>query len=373
MQVIGFKSALFLCCIGCFPALCVAQPADSFSRENTPFSVGTRLHYGFIIPHSKDIAGVANSRPFGLEMNAQWLFVGESHTRESGIITRRGFVAQYFNYDHPEVLGFCISLAPYVEPLIRPDRRLYGAIQMGLGVSYLSKVYDELSNPTNLFFSTSISYLLMTNARICYRIKPNWELDLGFNYNHISNGGMKNPNKGMNFPSYNLGGRYYFQDVHIDRVTRTQNWKNLPRHYFYVQAVGSIKTAEATDTHPANKPTWLLGGIAVAGRRIGRVSALAIGTEWIHDGWAREVLNRSGMTASAVKGGVLLGHELLAGKTRFTLHLGLYVLNPSRTTDLVYQRYGLFYRIGKHVQIGSTLKAHRHVADVFDIRLGWLW
>ena len=103
------------------------------------------------------------------------------------------------------------------------------------------------------------------------------------------------------------------------------------------------------------------------------MSAVAIGTEWIHDGWAREVLDRAGDKTSALKGGVLTGYELLAGRTRFTVHFGLYLYNPSRTTDLVYQRYGLYYQFGGHLQVGSTLKAHRHVADVFDVRLGWLW
>ncbi len=338
-----------------------------------PFSAGARLHYGFIIPHSRDIAGVAGSHPFGLELNVQWLYAGERHTRESGIATRRGFVLQYFNYDHPEVLGYCLSAAPYVEPLIRPDRRLYGAIQLGLGVAYLSKVYHPVDNPTNLFFSTKISYLLMTNARLCYRLRPEWALDLGFNYNHISNGGMRSPNKGMNFPSYNLGLTRNFRPEPIQRPQRNHDWKNQPRRYLYLQAVGSIKTAEATPTHPVDQPRWLLGGLVMAGWRVGRLSALAAGTEWIHDGWARTVLDRAGDPTSALKGGLLAGHELLAGRTRFSIHFGLYLYNPSRTTDLVYQRYGLYYRLWRGLEIGSSLKAHRHVADVFDVRLGWVW
>lgn len=362
--------------LGGFPALLCAQALDTQRESSNPFSAGTRLHYGFIIPHSKDIIGVSRSHPFGLEFNAQWLLADEKHTRQSGLIARRGFVAHYINYDLPEVLGYCISLAPYIEPLIRPDRRLYGAIQMGLGVSYLSKVYDEKNNPTNLFFSTPLSFLAMTNAYLFYRVTPHWEVSLGFNYNHISNGGMKEPNKGMNFPTYNAGASYHFRPAPIARPVRNQDWKNLPRYYAYLHAAGSIKKAQASAQFPENKPCWLLGGIFVAARRVGRLSALAAGTEWIHDGWTQETLDRAQERASALKGGLLFGHELLAGRTRFTIHLGAYVFNPSRKyikTDPVYQRYGLFYRFGRHLQFGTTLKAHRHVADVFDVRVGWVW
>lgn len=362
-----------LFCVLLFPTLLFAHPADSLSPERPPFLLGARLHHGFIIPHSRDIAQVSNSHPFGFEINVQWLLADEKYTRESGIIVKRGFLAHYINYDHPQVLGYCLSAAPYIEPLIRPDRRLYGAVQMGLGVSYLSKVYHKDNNPTNLFFSTRISFLLLTNAYLYFKVNPRWDLSMGFNYNHISNGGMKNPNKGMNFPTWNAGAAYHFKHTTIRRASKNKDWKKPPRNYAYLHAVGTIKTAEATDAFPDNKPCWQLGGIAIAGRRLGRMSALAVGTEWIHDGWAREVLDRAGDSTSALKGSLMLGHELLVGKVRFTVHLGAYVYNPSRVTDAVYQRYGLFYRVGRHVQFGTTLKAHRHVADVFDVRVGWLW
>lgn len=364
----GKASALFF--IVLLPVLLRAQP-DTSGQD--PFLLGARLHYGFIIPHSKDIAGVSGTHPFGLELNVQWLLTREKYTRASGVIAKRGFLLQYFDYDNKQVLGHCLSAAAYVEPLIRPDRRVYAAVQMGLGISYLSKVYDRNTNPKNLFFSTHISYLLVTNAYLFAKVNPHWNVSLGFNYNHISNGGMKEPNKGMNFPTWNAGAVYQFRPATIRRVAKTRDWRNLPRFYAYLHGVGSIKKAEATDAFPTNKPKWLLGGIAVAGRRVGRLSALAAGTEWIHDGWAREILDRAGDRTSALKGGILAGHELLSGRVRFTLHLGVYVYNPSRTTDAVYQRYGLFYQIGRHLQFGSTLKAHRHVADVFDLRLGWLW
>lgn len=357
------------CFFALFPALLPAQSAP----ERDPFLVGMRAHYGFIIPHSRDIARVSGSHPFGLEFNLQWLRVRPGESRASGMLVKRGFTAHYINYDHPQVLGSCISLAAYIEPMIRADRRLYGSVQLAMGVSYITKVYDQTTNPTNLFFSTPVSFLLMANPYVHFRATPQWELSVGFNYNHISNGGMKTPNKGMNFPTWNAGLAYNFRPGPIQRAPKDQAWKNQSRYFAYVQAVGSIKTAEATDAFPENKPCWLLGGIAIGGRRIGRMSALAAGTEWVHDGWARELRDRNGDRTSALKGGILLGHELLTGRVRFTVHLGAYVYNPTGDADPVYQRYGLFYRIGRHVLFGSTLKAHRHVADVFDVRIGWLW
>ena len=353
------------------PQFLFAQHPDTAVTTRAPFLLGARVHYGFIIPHSRDIINVSDSNPYGFEISAQWLLHAEKYTRNSGVVAKRGIVAQFINFDNPNVLGYCINVVPYVEPMIRPWGRLYGSVQLGLGLACLSKVYDAETNPTNLFFSFPVSFLAMTNAYLHYRVSPQWEASLGFNYNHISNGGMKLPNKGMNFPTWNAGVSYAFQPVSVTRPPKNDDWKHQPPHYFSLLAIGTLKTATATDAFPENKLCRQIGAIAMAGRRIGRLSGLSAGTEWIYDGYAREILDRAGSGKSAWKGGLLGGYELLTGRVRFGVHLGAYIFNPSGDVDPVYQRYGLYYRLGKRVLLGSTLKAHRHVADVFDVRLGW--
>lgn len=352
----------------CLPTLC-SQSTDSLARA--PFLLGARLHYGFIIPHSRDIINVSGSNPRGFEISAQWLLNREKYTRNSGVIAKRGIVLHYVNFDNPDVLGYCVNVVPYIEPMIRPWRRFYGSVQLGLGLAYLNRVYDAESNPTNLFFSFPVSFLAMTNAYLHYKIRPQWEISLGFNYNHISNGGMKLPNKGMNFPTWNAGVNYCFKPVNITRPLKNQDWKQQPRNYFYLLAIGTLKTATASDAFPENKLCRQFGGMAMAGRRIGRLSGLAFGTEWVRDGYAEEILRRYNVDKSPWKGAILAGHDLMINRVRFTIHLGAYVFNPSGDVDPVYQRYGIFYRFGKRLLIGSTLKAHRHVADVFDVRVGW--
>ena len=92
----------------------------------------------------------------------------------------------------------------------------------------------------------------------------------------------------------------------------------------------------------------------MAGRRVGRMSGLSLGTEWVYDGYAREILNRQGMNKSAWKGSLLLGHELLISRVRFNIHFGAYLYNPSGDIDPVYQRYSLYYRFGRHFLLGRA-------------------
>lgn len=351
------------------PVLSLAQ--DSGSTH--PFQVNAKWHRGFIIPHSRELIDVSHSNPYGFELNTHWLVLGEQAIKETGLLAKRGFATYYFNFDNPEVLGHCIAFVPYVEPLIRPWGRLYGSCQLGLGAAYISKVYHETNNPTNLFFSLPVSFWAMLNADIYYKIGPKWQAIIGFNYNHISNGGMKLPNKGMNFPTFNLGIQYALQSIALKKPPKNDAWKTRPKNFCYFLVAGSVKNAPAEPLSTKVEPGIIYGAQWMLGRRVGRMSALSAGLEFVHDGYDRILLDRLSDKTSTWKGGLLVGHELLVGKVRFTTHLGPYFYNPSRTTDAVYQRYGLFYRFSQHLLVGSTLKAHRHVAEVFELRIGWIW
>ena len=70
------------------------------------------------------------------------------------------------------------------------------------------------------------------------------------------------------------------------------------------------------------------------------------------------------------RGALLLGHELQIGRVRFSQQLGVYVYAPYKAKDPVYQRWGLEHHTERQIFWGINLKAHRHVADFLDVRLG---
>jgi hypothetical protein len=340
-------------------------------KEKDPFSWGVRGHSGFIIAHSRELIDVSKSNPFGFELSALWLLHSPKHTDAMGLISKRGFALHYIDFDNPPVLGRTVSFVPFVEPCIRPWKPLYASLRLGLGPAWLTRLYDETDNPTNLFFSFPLSLWAMLNAHLHYRASPQWEFSAGINYNHISNGGMRNPNKGMNFPTYNAGLSYALTPISVSRPERNKSWKQQPRRFGYVLAIGTAKNTDSNAQYPEVKACWSAGFLAVGGYRVGRLSGISAGTEWIHDGFAQEMQRRSGGEKSAWKGGLLVGHELLLGRVSFGTHFGAYLFNPTGDRDPVYQRYGLYWRSKRHLMFGSSLKAHRHVADVFDLRLGW--
>ena len=112
-----------------------------------------------------------------------------------------GIQAGYLNFQNPDVLGSAFELTFFAEPIITHRRNFMFSIRGGTGISYHTKYYDKLENPSNLFFSTRFAFPLFIGARFKYRIADHTYITLSGCYNHISNGGFKQPNKGMNFPT----------------------------------------------------------------------------------------------------------------------------------------------------------------------------
>lgn len=349
-----------------------AQSTEDDQRIRAPFTLIASAHSGSIIAHSRKLIDVSGSRPYGVEVDADWLMNDERYTRRSGLVARRGFALHAIDFNNSAVLGRMISLTPYVEPMIRAQDRLHGSVRVGAGFAYLNKVYDAQSNPTNLFFSTRISFTAMVCAYLGYRIGPHWEVKGGFNFNHISNGGLKEPNKGMNFPTWSLGVAHCFTPVSLARPVRDDAWKVEARHRDHALLSGSVKNLAATDGHPSERTT-LFGALVARSWRTGRLTTLWAGTEWVYDGHARALLDRLQRPTSAWRGALVAGPGMLSGRVHFSFLFGGYVYHPARNTDVVYQRYQLLYHASDHITAGVSLKAHRHVADVFDLRIGWSW
>lgn len=338
----------------------------------SPWSLSMAGHRGFIIPHARKLVDVSRAQPYGAELDLFWTLADERFTRRTGLVARRGVAFHYIDFDNPPVLGRMVGLTPFVEPMVRAQHRLHGSIRLGAGVAWLNRVFDAVANPTNLFFSTRLSFTGIVAANVGYRLSPQLELTGGFHFNHISNGGMKEPNKGMNFPTVVVGLVHTPHPVAITRPLRDGAWRAHPRRSDQVMLCLSAKNMPALAAAPPER-TWLLGAMWLHGHRIGRLSGLAAGAEAVHDGFTRAMKDREGDGSSAWKAALLAGPELLVGRVRFGMLVGAYVLNEGRRTDAVYQRYLLQWRIGGHLALGCSLKAHRHVADVIDLRVGWCW
>ncbi|MDD3130856.1 MAG: acyloxyacyl hydrolase [Bacteroidales bacterium] len=339
------------------------------AHSPTPFAVGLQAHAGFIILHSQDIRPIGQSYPRGIALETIWHYNTPNAYRQCLCFPRVGLSATFWDYDNPKVLGQGANLLFFVEPVFGMPHRFTFSFRAGAGLAYANNPYDSVTNPDNYSYSTRMSFALALAAGLNYRLTDRWLLRLSANYNHISNGGMNEPNKGINYPTASLGVDYYINKGNGFNKYPPADWKenHAALSRWYITLAGTAKQLTGT-TELQRYPVWSISGRYA--RQVSRINALNLAVEFLDDGAHREQILRKGRSGDHRKVGFLIGNEFLPGRFIFSQQIGVYLYDPYHHNTALYQRYALEMKIMERFTAGIGLKAHGHVADFLDFRLG---
>ncbi len=349
--------------LGASQALCT----ETDSTRTRQYVLGIRQHYGFIFRHSEALKNTTvRTYPWGLEADFSSLLTDKKSWSYCSCYPRAGFTFGYINFNSPELLGYALPLIGYIEPFLSYQNTFSMSIRFGIGLAYMSNPYDSVNNPDNLFYSTRISFPVILNAGLNYRLNQHWNLRLAGSFNHISNGGIKKPNKGINYPTLKLGIDYTINPYPLAK--RNYSDQELSRKKWrYMLALGG--SAKPTNKGKEKRyPVYAFSGIV--SRQVSNLSGISAGIEFIDDQSLKKLLDNKNITKDHKRSAILIGHEMLIGRFIFSQRLGIYFYAPYEAYDPVYQRYGLTFNITNMFYAGVNLKAHRHIADLLDIRIG---
>ena len=353
---------LYLSITACLQVLGATEVADSIKPVK---EIGLRLHQGFVLIHSRHLRPIKDSYPTGLEFDLAWHKVSQKAWESCHCYPKLGIATSFWDYDNPEVLGWGITGLFYIEPVFGATNRISFSVRAGFGLSYQTRPYDEETNPDNLSYSTYVAFPLQLGGNMHIRLKPQWYLDITAVYNHFSNGGIREPNKGINWPSAALGVGYYLDDPNFKKRAK-KDWRADKDPESRFDATFFLGFQE-----PESKLYLFSPGFEFKySRQIARINALSAGVEWMYDNGARYEIEEAGQTENPQKFSAAIGHEFLLGKFLFSQQFGVYLYRPYKNTSDVYQRYGLVFRASGRLSFGINLKAHGHVADFLDMRMG---
>lgn len=348
-----------------------AVPLFSANQDSTrfPFMIGVRPQYGFIIIHSKDIVPVKDSYPFGLSLDLSWHFNSQKAYQQCLCFPRIGISNTFWDYDSNEILGRGFNSIFFIEPYYGINNKVSFSLRGGTGLAFANKPYDEISNPENLSYSTRFSFALLVAANLNVWLSERMMMSLSANYNHISNGGMKQPNKGINYPTLGVGLDYYLMEPDFRKFPRT-DWRDQSKNRDRIMISAFMTTRELNIDGEQKK--YPAGGINLRmSRQVSRINAVGGAVEVMADWSNRERIRLSGQNTSHLMAGVLAGNDFLLGKFVFGQQFGVYIYNPYGNTPDLFQRYFLDFNFTKNLSTGIGLKAHGHVADFLDFRFGF--
>ena len=338
------------------------------SNDSTIVLSGVQLHTGRILPHSESIRDLTQDVLWGAQAEISRIRLTQKSWNTCNCYSQNGISVSYFNFNNPDELGAAFNVAVFAEPQL-----VHGKINLGLragaGVSYLSRVYHPIDNPRNLFFSSPWSGLLLLQLSGRYRLNPAWILRFGGAYYHISNGGQRQPNKGMNFPALSLGVEYTSSDKPLIRKLRSIRADKVV-HYYAGISYNTRSVDESDFSSRAREAViGIHGGVY---KPVARMHAFGVGVEFFHDNALKLRARQQGDAFDHRVLSGLVAHHLLFGRFDFSQALGFYLHKEYRTPAEVFQRYALRYRLLEKLQIGLSLKAHLHTAEQIDLRIGVL-
>ncbi len=357
--------------VACTP-LAIAQTDSTAAivpeaKQKSLFSMGLGVQHGFIFAHSEEVQNTKGANPTGIEAIFGWQRNDSAAFALCHCYPRQGVLLAYYDYD-VGLLGKSGTAAYFLEPTYRIGNRVLFSFKGAAGASYLSNPYDSINNPGNQSYSTRMSFYLLVGVGAWVQLSEQWWLNPTLNYQHISNGGSREPNKGINWPTAGIAVSYQpdFRPLYTGTRPTEKYWKHYPTRYD-VSLLGTVRKGynEAGD-----RKRYAVGGLAVqAGRQVGSVHMLTLGAEAYHDEELRDKLDREDIDASPVKAGLLVGHEFLLGRFQFSQGLGVYVFDQTPYYDRIFHRWGLQYRINSRFSAGVNLLAHRQIAEFVDFRL----
>lgn len=254
----------------------------------------------------------------------------------------------------------------------------------------------SLENYPNQTFGSSSSIYINFGANYKYYLGKHWDLGVGLNFNHFSNGALKLPNKGLNTFSTDLTLTYRFDERNLqlkDSLSDFDKYSTLDVNIFggvrHSIFYGKDPGFEYEDVDLAEKfkgryyQNW--GLETVYHRQITYKSSLGLGLGVMYDEDYnhRFYQDETGaiQVAKRFKNDKLLlnifpSYRLTISKFAIHLQPGFYLFKKSidRRYDktIFYQRVGFQYTLGKNLLIGIGLRSFLfHKADYIEWRLGY--
>ena len=336
-------------------------PIISHSQKttNSPYFLSFSGQYGKFQVHTKSLSPFNGTHPKGAELELSRLFYTPEIHSQCGCYAKLGVGLNYVDFDHSE-LGQGLTAVFYVEPFFKAKGKLRFSLKGGTGIAWLSNPYDENTNPENLTYSSNLSFPLFIGFSSYYFFNPSWAIKNTIAFQHLSNGGIKQPKLGINYPTISLGLEYALQPYRIPSVPIP---KPFTKENQTTIELGFTLKEDTTDTN--NR--LLISLRPNRSHQLSRINAITYGLLLEYEQQDAEA------ESDKFRAGILFGNEFIMGEFRFGQQIGAYLYKGYSAPNLIFQNYYINYRLSKYLLIGTHLKVHGRKAEYININVGYLF
>lgn len=340
------------------------------AQISTGLSLEANTFVGTIIRHSKRLIIPPTRNTLGAEIHAAWQLKGQQKWHEWQGFPSVGVSLMYLDLGNSEAIGAAIGVFPTIDFKILKKGPLSITSQIGTGIGYLTRHYDQFDNPTYNAVGSSVNCMIHLKLRAETRLTPQLKAHIGGSFTHFSNGGARLPNLGVNIPALEVGVRWMldtegvFVRHHLPPKS-TKKWG--------INTVAGMAMSSSNVRGP--KYPIYNASIAVV-RHLSKISRVGFGVAYEQNRLLAEFgLHATLFTSeqeawnAAERWMGFLEKETLFGNVALVIQSGIYFRQYEGVRNLWYNKFGVrvylpaFSRPKTQFHVGFALKAHLSTAE----------
>ncbi len=325
---------------------------------------------GNIMRHSKRLVIPPLKSVVGTEIHAAWQLKGQQDWHEWHGFPTVGVSVMYLNLGQSEAVGSAIGLFPTIDFKILKTRPLSITSQIGTGIGYVTRTYNQFDNPNFNAIGTHLNCMLHLKLRLETPLTTRIKAHLGGSFTHFSNGGARYPNFGLNIPAVEMGVRWALD---TEGVLIRQHLSKRSLKQWGVNTTAGM----ALSSNNPRGPKYPIYNVSVAAvRYLSKTNRLHLGVAYEQNTLVAEQGLHSVIfqtRAEALHAGErwlgFVEEEVVFSRVAMLFQTGVYLGKFDGVRNLWYNKVGLrvyLPPIGRpktQFHVGFYLKAHLGVAE----------
>ena len=294
-----------------------------------------------------------------------------------------GLTAAWQSTSNRSVMGDAFHVAATIRyPLLEREKWML-SLGGGIGIAYVSQIYDALNNPTNIVMGAHLNAVALLRVRYDLSLTDRLTSFVALQYAHYSNSRLRIPNIGMNIPQLCFGFGY-----RIDRPNKPIFSANLSSSTETLDSIPNIFSPfirfglGMTEIGGTRGPTHPSYCIELGVQRIMTdISKLTLSIEYLYD-WStfRFINNQTKQNShwDFARMSIQVGHELMFGHLAFVTIFGVYLNNHAYRRSIILTKIGMqwylhsyFKKIRHQIMLGAFIRSYAGEAERFEIVLGY--
>lgn len=345
----------------------------SFSQTvvNPSFSLETKAHYGFIIPHRTGIKNLIQGHVKAFEINYDIPTYGTKEWQQLYNFPTYGLSYYFADLGNPRQLGLATGIFPYINfPSVKLKKFSFN-YHVGWGLGYISRKFNRTENHKNIMIGSKINAIISFGTEAEYKLTDRVVTSAGFSFTHFSNGTFSVPNLGINMPSFTLGLSYYIGGLNRELK---QDSARLPKKNYEITfvAAGGLKSVYPSGS-PEKYPAFSLA--TTFGTFRSRKGKILPGFDLFYNTALFDYYRRAKITidqkTEMLQPGVSMNFIANIGKVSMMGAMGIYIYSKYKFDGPFYHRLGMRYHFTEHIFASASVKTHFFKADFLEWGIGY--